>query len=48
MSTWNNPPTEDIHLRNGKVIQAEVNNKTLDGKSGSIFNDGNPLDVVGK
>ncbi|SRR6266487_4717093 len=45
MSNWKNPPTSDIHLRNGKVIQAEVNGKTLDGQSGSIFNDGDPLDV---
>src|SRR6266487_2228678 len=42
---WKNPPTEEVHLRNGKVIQAEVNGKTLDGQSGSIFNDGDPLDV---
>jgi len=43
---WNNPQTQEIHLSNGQVVQAEVNGKSFDGKSGSIFNDGEPIDVV--
>lgn len=37
MKTWNNSPTETIHLSPERTIQAEVNGQTPDGTTGYIL-----------
>lgn len=37
---WHQPPTSAIHLRDGRIVEAHVNGKSEDGKSGYVYVDG--------
>src|SRR5579859_7647363 len=43
---WNEPNTSTIRLADGREVQAEVNGKSLDGKSGYVFDEGRHIKVV--
>jgi len=44
-SKWNEPDTSAIHLADGRTVQANVNGKALDGKSGYVFVEGRDIEV---
>ena len=46
MYQWHEPSTSLIHLKNGQVIEAEVNGLDSENMSGSVFAQGRAIEVV--
>jgi len=43
---WNQPDVSTIYLADGRVVQAEVNGKSIDGTSGSVLVEGREIQVA--